>query len=56
MRRATPVRERRPAAAVVAPQPLVARLPTDGVPRTELRHRVEPELMVINEAFAFFHR
>lgn len=56
MRGTTPMLQCRPAAAVVALEPLVAGLPADRVPGAELDHRVKPELMVINEAFAFFHR
>lgn len=45
-----------PAAGAIAGDPLVARLPADGIPRAQVRHRVKPEQVIINEPFAFFHR
>ena len=56
VRRSAPIDQRRAAPGVVAPHPLVARLPADGVSGAELGHRVEPEQVVIDEAIAFFHR
>jgi hypothetical protein len=56
MGRPTPVLERGPSARVVAGQPLVAGLPADRVPGTERGHVVEPESVIVNEAFTLFHR
>ena len=36
-------------------EPFVAGLPTDGVAVAELGHRVEPALLIADEAFALFH-
>ena len=55
MGRSTAIAERWPTPAVVAGQPFVAGLPADGVASAELHHCVEPESVIINEAFAFFH-
>jgi hypothetical protein len=55
MRRPTPVVQGRTAAGVVPGEPLIARLPTHRVARAELRHLVQPEAVIINKAFAFFH-
>ncbi len=56
MRRSTPVVQGRASAGVVARQPFVARLATDGVAGAELGHVVQPESVIVNEAFALFHR
>jgi hypothetical protein len=44
------------AALVESVQPLVARFPTDPVPRTQLGHGVQGRLMIANEPFSLFHR
>jgi len=54
---------RRPAAiaesftpALIEPvQPLVARFPTNAVPRTQLGHRVQRQPVIANEALSLFH-
>jgi hypothetical protein len=43
------------ASVLEAVQPLVARLPADGVAGTELRHREEPMPVIGDEAFALVH-
>ena len=55
MRRAAPIEQALAAAFVEALEPLVARLPADGVPRAELAHRVQAPLMLANEPLSLVH-
>ena len=43
-------------ALIESVQPLVARFPTNAVPRTQLHHVVQGQLVIANEAFSLFHR
>jgi len=40
----------------IAREPLVARLPTDAVPSTELPHAVEPAVVIREELRTLLHR
>jgi hypothetical protein len=42
-------------ALIESVQPLVTRLPTNAVSRTQLRHRVEGQPVIANEALSLFH-
>jgi len=53
--RMAPIPQAAPAVLVIAGQPLVPGLPTDGVPRAELCPRVEAEPIIGDEPFALFH-
>jgi hypothetical protein len=50
-----PILQAAPSVLVVAGQPLVAGLAADGVPRAELRPRVEAAPIIGDEAFALVH-
>ena len=54
-RRVAAVGERRTSAFLVPLQPLVARLPTDAIPGTELRHREEGAPVITEKALALLH-
>ena len=43
-------------ALIESVQPLVARFPTNAVPRTQLGHGVQGQPVIANEAFSLFHR
>ena len=56
VRRVTALGEPTRALAHIPGEPLVARLPTDAVPRTELGHRVGTALMIGDELQPLVHR
>jgi hypothetical protein len=43
-------------ALIESVQPLVARFPTNAVPRTQFGHGVQGQPVIANEAFSLFHR
>jgi hypothetical protein len=55
VRCAAPIAQCGSSALLHAVDPLVAGFPADVVPRTQIDHRVEVELVVGDEAFAFVH-
>ena len=50
------IAESGPSTLIESIQPLVARFPTNPVPRTQVGHGVQGQLMIANEAFSLFHR
>ena len=56
LRRPAAIAESFTPALIESVQPLVARFPTDAVPRTQLGHVVQGQAVIPNEAFSLFHR
>ena len=54
-RRPAAIAESVASAPIESVQPLVAGLPTDAVPRTQLGHRVQVQPVIANEALSLFH-
>ena len=54
-RRPAAIAESFPPALIESVQPLVARFPTDAVPRTQLGHRVQRQPVIANEPLALLH-
>jgi hypothetical protein len=55
MRGPTAILQPLPARGLEPPEPLVAGLPADAVPRAELDHRVQGQPVIVNEPFSLLH-